>query len=66
MNEEKLTSKEKFLKIYANLPLNIRDEIVCVLPEKGTISWNVAYLEIKNDSGFATEILKKLVDLKLL
>lgn len=66
MNVEKLTSKEKFLKIYANLPLNVRDEIVCVLPDKGTISWNVAYLEVKNDTKYATEILKKLEELKLL
>lgn len=60
------TSREKFLKIYANLPLNVRDEIVCVLPGKGTISWNVAYLEIKNDTASAAEILKKLEELKLL
>lgn len=66
MNEEGLTGKERFLRIYANLPLNVRDEIVCVLPEKGTISWNVAYLEIKNDTAFAVEILKKLEELKLL
>lgn len=60
------TNKEKFLRIYANLPLNIRDEIICVLPEKGTISWNVAYLEIKNGTASAAEILKKLEELKLL
>ncbi len=66
MDKEKLTNKEKFLKIYANLPLNVRDEIVCVLPEKGTISWNVAYLEVKNDTASATEILQKLDELKLL
>ncbi len=58
--------KEKFLKIYANLPLNVRDEIVCVLPDVGTVSWNAAYLEIKNDTKFAVEILKKLEELKLL
>ncbi|MDO8676313.1 MAG: hypothetical protein Q7K16_01535 [Candidatus Azambacteria bacterium] len=58
--------KEKFLKIYANLPLSVRDEIICVLPDKGTVSWNAAYLEIKNDGKFAKEILKKLEETKLL
>lgn len=66
MVQENLTSKEKFLKIYANLPLNVRDEIVCVLSEKGTVSWNVAYLEVKNDTEYAAEILKKLEELKLI
>ena len=58
--------KEKFLKIYANLPLNVRDEIIYVLKDKGPITWNVAYLEIKNNTKLGEEILQKLDDLKII
>lgn len=55
----------KFLKIYANLPINLRGEIILVLPN-GSITWNVAYLEINNNTKLGGEILKKLVELKII
>jgi len=58
--------KERFFKVYANLPINLRREIVWVLPEKGPITWNVAYLEINNDTSLGEEILQKLIDLKII
>lgn len=58
--------KERFFKVYANLPINLRREIVLVLPEKGPITWNVAYLEIDNDTPLGEEILQKLIDLKII
>ena len=58
--------KERFFKVYANLPINLRREIVLVLPEKGPITWNVAYLEINNDTSLGEEILQKLIDLKII
>lgn len=58
--------KELFLKIYANLPINIRDEIILVLPNKGPITWNIAYLEIKQDTKLGEEILKKLGELGII
>jgi len=39
-------SKEKFIKIYANLPMGIRQEIILVLDENKPITWNVAFNEI--------------------
>ena len=63
----KKESREKFLRIYANLPFTIRKEIICVLDnEKGPITWNVAYLEIKNNTKLGEEILKKLEGLKII
>lgn len=59
-------NKERFFKIYANLPINLREEIVLVLPQKGPITWNVAYLEINNDTELGKEILQKLIDLKFI
>ena len=58
-------SKENFIKIYSNLPLNLRREIILVIDEK-PITWNVAYLEIRNDTGLGKKILKKLEDLKII
>lgn len=52
--------RESFLKIYANLPINLRDEIILVLPEKGPITWNIAYLEIKKNTKISNDILNRL------
>lgn len=58
--------REGFLKIYANLPINLREEIVLVLPDKGSITWNIAYLEVKNQTKLSEEILKKLDQLNII
>ena len=58
-------AKERFLKVYANLPLGIREEIILVLEGK-PITWNAAYLEVNNDTKNAQEILRKLEELKIL
>jgi len=58
-------AKERFLKVYANLPLGIREEIILVLEGK-PITWNAAYLEVNNDTKNAQEILIKLEELKIL
>ena len=52
-------TREKFLKIYANIPINLREEIILVLENKGPITWNVAYLEINQSTKLGEEILKK-------
>lgn len=58
--------KDQFFKVYANLPLNLRPEIVLVLPERGPITWNVAYTEINNDTKLGEVILQKLKELKII
>lgn len=58
--------KDKFFKVYANLPLNLRNEIVLVLPERGPITWNVAYLEVTNDTEIGKIILEKLIEAKII
>lgn len=59
------TSRERFLKVYANLPLGSRGEIVAVL-EDGPVTWQAAYLEVINDTPHAAEILGQLEHLKIL
>jgi len=44
----------------------LRDEIILVIPEKGPITWNVAYLEIENETRLGKIILEKLEELKII
>ncbi len=57
--------RERFLKIYADIPLNIRKEIVLVL-EKEPITWNVAYVEVVNNTEKSKAILKLLEEIKII
>ncbi len=56
---------ERFLRVYSDLPLNLRREIILVL-DKEPITWNVAYLEVSNNTGKSRVILKKLEGLKII
>ena len=59
------TLRENFLKVYANIPLKLREDIILIFEEK-PISWNVAYIEIKANSSLSEKILKELSELKLI
>lgn len=58
--------RERFLKIYASLPLNLRDEIILVLPDRGSITWDIAYLEVKQNTKVSKEVLKMLNKLNII
>ncbi len=60
-----MDKKTQFLKIYANLPLGMRDEIVVVVDNE-PLTWNAARLEIEQDTPKGKEILKILTNLKIL
>ena len=57
--------RERFLRSYANIPLNARKEIILVL-EEGPITWEVAYFEVKNNTEKGEKILEKLNQLNLI
>jgi len=57
--------RERFLKIYADIPLKLRKEIVLVV-NKEPITWNVAYIEISNKTEKSKKILKMLEELKII
>ena len=57
MTEE--NKREKFLKIYANIPDTLREDIIVIIDEK-TYTWNIAYFEIKNKTELGEKILKEL------
>ena len=56
----------KFLKVYANLPINLREEIVVVLTQTGPVTWNVAWSEISNNTELGEAIIKKLSEFKII
>lgn len=60
-----MDTKERFFKVYANLPLNLREEIIVVVIDE-PISWRIAYLEISADTKLGKIILKKLEALEVI
>ena len=65
MNESIMGLREMFLKIYADIPLKLRKEIILVI-EKEPITWNVAYVEVVNSTTKAEKILNMLKELKII
>jgi len=61
-----MENKDSFLKVYSNLPINLRNEVILVLSDKGPITWNVAFLEINNETELGKIILKELIELKII
>lgn len=57
--------KERFYKIYNNLPLNLREEIILVVNNE-PITWKVAKLEIDQDTTLSKELLEKLSALEII
>ncbi len=60
-----MSLKDKFYKIYGNLPLVTREEIILFINGEG-ISWKVAKLYIDQDVPLAKEILEKLEALRII
>ena len=58
-------SKDKFLRVYADLPEPEREQVIAIVDNK-TYSWNVAYAEISNDTSLGNKILKKIEDLGII
>ncbi len=49
----------KFQKVYANLPLGARGEIVAVI-DGAPMTWNAIYIEVKEDTPKSKQILSFL------
>lgn len=54
-----MDTKQKFYRLYNNLPLKLRDDVVLVVHDE-PITWKVAKMEIDADTPLAKEILEKL------
>lgn len=66
--KNKLAPRERFLKIYANLPSQAREEIIYITEDenKRPYTWNSVYTEIINNSSLAGPILSYLERLNLI
>jgi len=60
-----MKEKDKFLKVFSNLSIDLRKEIILVIDNQ-PITWNVAYQEIINETKLGEKILKKLIELELI
>ncbi len=68
LNKEDISFEEglsRFLKVYANIPMNLRREIILVINDE-PITWNTAYVEIKNKTKLGRKILLKLIELNFI
>ena len=57
--------RAKFLRIYANIPEELRQDIIAVVEDK-TYTWNTSYLEIRDNTILGQKILKALEDLGMI
>jgi len=57
--------RDKFLRVFANIPDRLREDILVVIDEK-PYTWNTAYLEIKDNTPLGKKILKTLEKMKIL
>lgn len=60
-----MSKKEKFYKVYSNLPINLRDEMIVVVDNE-PITWKVAKLEVDGNTKLGEIILEKLEGLDII
>lgn len=63
--EEYATLKAKFIKVLANVPEPLRDEIIAVI-DNNPFSWYTAYGEIEHNTKNAEKILLQLKKMQVL
>ena len=54
-----------FHQVYANLLFAARNEIVVVIDSQ-PLSWNAARIEVENNTEKSKQILRKLIDMKII
>ncbi len=62
----RIKDKEKFFRIYANLPFNIRNSEIIAVVNSEPFTWNAARIEIENNTKKGDEILERLIKLKII
>jgi len=60
-----MKEKDRFLRVFSNLPIDMRKEIILVIDEQ-PITWNVAFQEIGNETALGKRIIEKLLELELI
>ena len=55
----------RFMKVFANLPMNIRREVIAVVDDK-PLTWNAAYLEVSEKTDVGLLITSKLIEMGII
>jgi hypothetical protein len=58
-------SKDRFLRVYSNLPEDIRKEVILVLDEK-PYTWNNIFVEVSNDTALSKRMVNNLTNMELI
>lgn len=58
-------SLDRFMKVYSNLPLQERNQVVVVIDDE-PITWNMAYNEIRHNTELGRKIDNKLAELDII
>ncbi|HBL39061.1 TPA: hypothetical protein DDZ10_00060 [Candidatus Uhrbacteria bacterium] len=62
-----MDKKQRFLQVYATLPLGVRKEIVAVLDDPiGPVTWEVAFIEVENETPLGLDILERLASMQII
>jgi len=57
--------RAKFIQVFANVPENLREDIVVVIDKK-PYTWNTAFLAVKDNTILGKKILKTLEEMHIL
>ena len=60
-----MVKRAKFLKIYANVPDTLREDIL-VMVNQQPYTWNTAFLEVRNNTLLGKKIIKALEEMRIL
>ena len=58
-------SKDRFLKVYSNLPEDVRKEVIIVMHEK-PYSWDSVFVEVNADTELSKAMITKLAKMELI
>jgi hypothetical protein len=61
-----IVPKERFFRVYSNLPVGLRDQVIVTVPDVGPLTWNSAYIEVQNGTKLGDAIVEKLIELKII
>jgi hypothetical protein len=57
--------RSKFLSIFANIPENLREDIIISINKK-PYTWNIAFIEIRDNTPLGKKILKTLEEIGII
>lgn len=60
-----MEDNQKFFKVFSNVPVDERNNVVVIIDGE-SISWNLASIEIKNNTKRGGKILKTLEELEII